>query len=69
MVYLDVVPSRGYSSRNKPFRTIASSYQVILLVLAISKGVAMWKETEGFAKAKLLKALIVDQNLYFFMYI
>ena len=39
------------------------------MIFALQGAVTVWKETEGFTGAKLLKALILDQVLYFFMYV
>ena len=50
-------------------RAIPSLYQVTLMIFALSGAVTMWKETEGLTGAKLLKVLIMDQVLYFMMYV
>ena len=49
-------------------RDIPSVYQTILILVALPKAVTVWKETEGFVGAKLLRVLIVDQILYFLLY-
>lgn len=48
-------------------RAIPSVYQIILMIFAVSGAATIWKETEGFTGAKLLKVLMVDQILYFVM--
>ena len=51
------------------FRVIPSVYQVILMILSVKGAATMWRETEGFTGAKLLKVLLADQVLYFLVYV
>ena len=54
---------------NNARRIIPSAYQVILMILALSGVATTWKEQEGLTRSKLLKVLVLDQVLYFLMYV
>ena len=54
---------------NNARRIIPSAYQVILMILALSGAATTWKEQEGLTRSKLLKVLVLDQVLYFLMYV
>lgn len=51
------------------FRAIPSAYECILMIFALKGAMVIWKETEGLTGTELLRVLIIDQALYFLMYV
>lgn len=47
------------------YRAASALYGTLLLVLALHKAAAMWRESSGYRGMRLLRILIRDQAIYF----